>query len=65
MNALLSLEPRVAGDVSLDPNADFPDDQGSLHYAANALPGFCPTEPSTLCTGTITYICEDNTKYCD
>jgi hypothetical protein len=60
MNTLLSLEPRVAGDASLEPHVDFPGYQGNLHYV-DALPSRCPTEYGTICTNTI---CIDGTRYC-
>lgn len=61
MNALLTLEPRVAGDVIREPDIDFPRHEGNLHYAAEGA-GFCPTEYTTICTYTI--VCVEHTRYC-
>lgn len=57
MNALLSLEPRVAGDATLEPDVDFTDEDDELHGAANKPTLFCTTDTQTYYCGETTHIC--------
>jgi len=47
MNALLSLEPRVASDVIEEPDVEFAEHQIDLHDGPYAVPDLCVTGSST------------------
>lgn len=51
VNALLTLEPRVAGDVVPEPDVEFPGDDSDLHYTVED-PNFCAFTYSWYCTTT-------------
>ena len=53
MNALLSLEPRMASDDTIEPEIDFADHRDELH----GLAARCEV-------GTTTYHCENTTRIC-
>jgi hypothetical protein len=55
MNALLDLEPRIAGEDISDPDADFTEHRRDLHYDAN---------PDLYNTGTTTWGCQLMTHHC-
>ena len=58
MNALLSLEPRLAGPDTIDPDAVFADLCDELHSSADRLPNLCftGTTPSLVCVLS-THVC--------
>ena len=58
MDALLTLEPRVASDVTQDPDVEFTEHDADLHYGPHAVPDFCVTGTST------TFGCMSLTHYC-
>jgi len=58
MNALMQLEPRVAGDVVLEPDADFTAHGADLHYDPEITPDLCVTGTST------TFVCMNHTSVC-
>lgn len=52
MTTLLSLEPRIAGDTTVEPDIDFDDLRDELHGQSWCLPG------------TTTYLCVETTRRC-
>jgi hypothetical protein len=60
-DGLLSLEPRSASDVFVEPDVDFPGDLGARHHVFDAA-NRCPTSASTYCTWTL--YCSDDSKVC-
>ena len=60
MDELLTLEPRIAGEDTAEPDADFGDQAGSLHMNC-----YCGNNTRILCTSnTFTLYCEDGTRLC-